>query len=192
MRDGSDRKTGGLGGAIRAYLPEIVYGANDGVVTTLAIVAGVVGAGLDTAAILILGFANLFADGVSMAASNVLSERSKPDRPSLRQAARHGLATLLGFLFAGFTPLLAYLAPETGAAQAAADALRAPGDPRFLAACGLAALTLFLIGGGRAFFSDRGFFRAGAEMLAIGAGAGAIAYGVGALGQWIVDSPGAL
>ena len=48
----------------RRFLPELIYGANDGVVTTLAVVAGVVGADLSTRIILILGFANLFADGV--------------------------------------------------------------------------------------------------------------------------------
>ena len=69
----------GLRGLVGAYLPELVYGANDGIVTTLAVIAGVVGAELSTQVILILGFANLFADGISMAASNYLSERSRPN-----------------------------------------------------------------------------------------------------------------
>ncbi len=46
----------GVFAVIRACLPELVYGANDGVVTTLAIVAGVSGARLSSAVILILGF----------------------------------------------------------------------------------------------------------------------------------------
>ena len=50
------------------YLRDFVYGGIDGAVTTFAIVAGVVGAALEPAVILILGFANLVADGFSMAA----------------------------------------------------------------------------------------------------------------------------
>ncbi len=60
-------------------LPEFVYGSIDGTVTTFAVVAGAVGANLGSAIILILGFANLFADGFSMAISNFMSKRSEID-----------------------------------------------------------------------------------------------------------------
>jgi VIT1/CCC1 family predicted Fe2+/Mn2+ transporter len=53
-----------------SYLRDWVYGGIDGTVTTFAVVAGVVGAELSTKALLILGAANLFADGFSMAAAN--------------------------------------------------------------------------------------------------------------------------
>ncbi len=46
----------------RKYLFEFVYGSIDGTITTFAVVAGAVGASLNSAIILILGFANLFAD----------------------------------------------------------------------------------------------------------------------------------
>lgn len=62
---------------LKTYLPDMVYGANDGLVTTFAVVSGVVGSGLGSQVILILGFASLLADGVSMGASDYLSERSK-------------------------------------------------------------------------------------------------------------------
>ncbi|MGI9351520.1 MAG: VIT1/CCC1 transporter family protein [Rhizobiaceae bacterium] len=52
------------------YLGDFVYGGIDGTVTTFALVAGVQGAGLPHAIVLILGFANILADGFSMAASN--------------------------------------------------------------------------------------------------------------------------
>ena len=58
-------------------IEDFVYGATDGVVTTFAVVAGVVGASLSPSVILILGFANLFADGFSMAVGNYLSSRSR-------------------------------------------------------------------------------------------------------------------
>lgn len=58
-------------------LEDFVYGATDGAVTTFAVVAGVVGASLSPAIVLILGFANLFADGFSMAVGNYLATRSQ-------------------------------------------------------------------------------------------------------------------
>ena len=53
-----------------SYLRDWVYGGIDGTVTTFAVVAGVTGAALSTKALLILGVANLLADGFSMAAAN--------------------------------------------------------------------------------------------------------------------------
>jgi ABC-type uncharacterized transport system YnjBCD permease subunit len=45
--------------SIKKYLPSIVYGGSDGVVTTFGVMAGAVGAGIDTRVIIILGLANL-------------------------------------------------------------------------------------------------------------------------------------
>jgi vacuolar iron transporter family protein len=59
------------------YLRDMVYGANDGIITTFAVVAGVAGAGLDTKIVLILGIANLVADGFAMATGNFLGTRSE-------------------------------------------------------------------------------------------------------------------
>ena len=41
------------------YIRDVVYSANDGIITPFAVVAGVAGAGLSPKIILILGFANL-------------------------------------------------------------------------------------------------------------------------------------
>jgi len=60
-----------------AYIGEAVYGALDGIVTTFAVVAGVAGAGLSAGVILILGFANLIGDGLSMGVGSYLSTKSK-------------------------------------------------------------------------------------------------------------------
>jgi VIT1/CCC1 family predicted Fe2+/Mn2+ transporter len=62
------------------WLPDFVYGGIDGAVTTFAVVAGVVGAKLSTPVILIMGFANLFADGFSMATGKYLSDKAELDR----------------------------------------------------------------------------------------------------------------
>ena len=63
-------------GLVRHYLRDLIYGANDGIITTFAIVTGVTGAALQPRIVLILGMANLLADGFSMGASNFLSIRS--------------------------------------------------------------------------------------------------------------------
>lgn len=64
---------------IEQYLPEIVYGSIDGIVTTFAVVAGAAGAGLSIQVVLILGIANLVADGLSMSIGSFLSKKSEID-----------------------------------------------------------------------------------------------------------------
>ena len=68
------------------YLGEFVYGGIDGCVTTFAIVAGCVGADLQSYIIIILGFANLFADGFSMSIGAYLSSKSINDNYKKYQA----------------------------------------------------------------------------------------------------------
>lgn len=72
-----------LGANSKSLVKDFVYGAIDGAVTTFAIVAGVVGANLETSTILILGFANILADGFSMAASNYLGTKAENEEKSL-------------------------------------------------------------------------------------------------------------
>lgn len=59
------------------WIPDFVYGGIDGAVTTFAVVSGVEGASLALPVILVLGFANLFADGFSMAVGKYLSDKSE-------------------------------------------------------------------------------------------------------------------
>ena len=59
------------------YIRDLVYGANDGIVTTFAVVAGAFGANLSSNVVLILGFSNLFADGLAMALGNYLGTKSE-------------------------------------------------------------------------------------------------------------------
>ncbi|MFA7284868.1 MAG: VIT1/CCC1 transporter family protein [Candidatus Absconditabacterales bacterium] len=84
------------------YLPEFVYGGIDGVITTFAVVAGSAGANLDTRIIIILGLANLLADGLSMAVGCFLSS-GRDDR--MMQA----FVTYVSFLAVGLVPLLPYM-----------------------------------------------------------------------------------
>ena len=62
------------------HIQQIVYGGNDGIITTFAIVAGTVGADLPSGVIIVLGVANLLADGCSMAAGAYLSSKSEIDQ----------------------------------------------------------------------------------------------------------------
>jgi VIT1/CCC1 family predicted Fe2+/Mn2+ transporter len=61
------------------YLGEFVYGGIDGSVTTFAVVAGAAGAGLSSQVVIILGFANLLADGFAMGIGAYLSKKSEQD-----------------------------------------------------------------------------------------------------------------
>src|SRR6476661_4219081 len=103
---------------LQHYLGDLIYGANDGIVTTFAVVAGVAGANLSPRIVLILGISNLLADGFSMGASNYLAIRSRSSAElevsgsiSEPYAFQHGTITFVAFMIAGSIPLLAYLLP---------------------------------------------------------------------------------
>lgn len=66
-------------GKLQEYLREFVYGGIDGAVTTFAVVAGGFGANLDPGILIILGLANLLADGFSMSVGAYLSAKSERD-----------------------------------------------------------------------------------------------------------------
>lgn len=59
------------------YIKSLVYGGLDGIITTFAVVSGVAGASLAVRVVIILGFANLLADGISMAVGDYLSTKSE-------------------------------------------------------------------------------------------------------------------
>lgn len=72
-------------------LSDWVLGAIDGSITTFAIVAGVVGAGLSAGVVVVLGVANLLADGLSMAAGRYVGAQADLERraSALRRERRH-------------------------------------------------------------------------------------------------------
>lgn len=74
---------------VQEYLREFVYGGIDGAVTTFAVVAGGFGADLDPGIIIILGFANLFADGFSMSVGAYLSAKSDKENFKKHEAIEY-------------------------------------------------------------------------------------------------------
>ncbi len=160
--------------ALGRYIGDIILGANDGIITTFAVVAGVAGARLSVGVVIILGFANLLADGISMGASNYLgscSSQALEDAacPAPVQRARalgRATATLIAFILAGLIPLLAYVLPIAA-------------SHRFAIATAFTAFALFSVGAARAVLLPLPWWKAGLNMFAIGALAAAAAYLVG-------------
>ena len=213
-------------------LRDFVFGFSDGMVTTLAIISALSGAGLNNIIIIFAGIANVLGDGISMALGGYISSKSEIDvyknaerqekkememipdveRDEIRQIYRQkgfrgklledivkkitsnkklwldemmreelGLsknaltgnpsvvaATIfIGFLIAGFIPLIPYAFFDVQMALAVA--------------LPLSFATLFVMGGLRSIFTGRNWFRSGLEVLVIGMLATSAAYFVGSL-----------
>lgn len=169
------------------YLAEVIYGANDGIVTTFAVVSGVAGAALNPSIVLILGAANLFADGFSMGMSNYLSRRSEIDyRRSVdadgpgsavergseadldggKSPRQTALVTFLAFVVAGWAPLVPYILAV---------------EPAFSLSVAFTGVAFFAVGASRSLVTDRGWLLSGGEMFVVGMAAAAVAYAVGDL-----------
>ena len=163
----------------RHYIRDIVYGANDGLITTFAVVVGVAGGALPPVAVVVIGAANLAADGVSMGVGNLLSiraderAREAAELPELEAYPwKHGLATTLAFVVAGAIPLVPYLVP--GATS------------RVLWSSVFTFAALFILGASRAFVTVDRWWRAGLETLGLGAVVAMAAYGAGMAGAELV------
>ncbi len=160
----------------RTYLPEFVYGGIDGIVTTFAIIASAVGAELNTTIILILGFANLFADGFSMAASSYLARSSEiygnEDHSNAHKLPLPtAITTFIAFNLVGFVPLAFYvLAPYISFLKHNTFAVAIVGT----------AITFIIIGLIKGYVTGRNKLYAALQTLIVGGAASAIAYYVGA------------
>lgn len=169
------------------FLGEFVYGAIDGTVTTFAVVAGAAGAGLSSAVIVVLGFANLIADGFSMGASSYLSTKSKRDL-KIKQAveigvtadnkiegkmpATVGLTTFISFVAVGFIPFVLYVI----------DSLFDLGIQKgtlFMWSSVFTGLVFIAIGSLKAFVTRTKVWRAALETFLLGAVAAGLAYALG-------------
>jgi VIT1/CCC1 family predicted Fe2+/Mn2+ transporter len=160
-------------GIARHYIRDLVYGANDGVITTFAVVAGVTGGTLNPVAVLVMGVANLLADGLSMGVGNYLGIRSDERVREAQQLPeqeafpiRHGVATFVAFVIAGAVPLVPYV-------FSSAD------TNRFAWSTLLSLAVLFTIGAARSRVGTGRWWANGLEMLGLGAVVGLVAYYAG-------------
>lgn len=161
------------------YLKEFVYGGIDGCVTTFAVVAGATGAGLHSGIIIVLGFANLIADGFSMSVGNYLSvksgiaaEKDQMHNPATISPFQTAGATFLSFIVMGFIPLLVYVLSYLNAIK--------PGY-LFPVSCGLTFLAFLFIGFLRSYVTNTSRFKSIAETLFLGGIAAMLAYFVGSI-----------
>jgi VIT1/CCC1 family predicted Fe2+/Mn2+ transporter len=164
----------GVAATARHYLRDLTYGANDGIITTFAVVAGVAGGALSLNAVLVIGAANLAADGLSMAVGNFLSirahesARAADDLPEEEAHPwKHAAATFAAFVAAGLVPLAPYL---TGSAEI----------DRFAWSAVLTLASLFAVGAARSLVTADRWWQAGLEMLALGALVAVAAYAAAA------------
>ena len=175
MRESLHREPTEFTDIARHYIRDLIYGANDGIIATFAVVAGVTGGALSTRAILIVGAANLLADGLSMGVGNYLSIRSNESARAAQNLpeeeaspVRHGFATLLAFIVAGAMPLLPYL-------------FGVPSNLQFSISVVLTLATLFIVGSLRSLVTVDPWLRAGLEMLLLGILVAAAAFCSGAM-----------
>jgi VIT1/CCC1 family predicted Fe2+/Mn2+ transporter len=166
-------------GIERKYLAEFVYGAIDGSVTTFAVVSGAIGASLSASIVLILGFANLFGDGFSMAISNYISTKSNNElnkkticKEEYKKPIKTALATFVAFILIGIIPLLSFVASYFYSPLI---------KYQFNLSILLTAVSFMLVGGLKAKITKKNKIYSALETLAIGSIAAFIAFLVGYL-----------
>lgn len=162
------------------YLPEFVYGALDGTVTTFAIIAGVAGANLSPSIVLILGVSNVLADGFSMASSNYLSEKSHQAQSGIAPShspMKTALATFISFVIVGTVPLIAYVFSAVFDVWAGSE---------FTVSAVLTSIAFVIVGQVRGKITKTNRVNAALETLFVGGVAAIVAYSVGAFLQHIV------
>ena len=153
-------------------LRDVVFGANDGLVTTFAVVVGSVGGGLASSVVLILGFANLLADGFSMAMGIYLGARSEVDYEKGKNNSHwrqdvpflQGIVTYASFVISGFIPLAPYLFGYK--------------NPLIYSSLFMA-IFLLVVGVARSTFTHKNILRGALEMLFLGGSCAIIAFSTG-------------
>lgn len=157
-----------------SILRDIVFASDDGIITTFAVVAGAYGAALSSSVIIILGFANLIADGFSMATGIYLGAKSEAEYekshndPHWRSdvPAKQGITTFFAFGLAGLLPLVPYVFAV---------------KPSFPISSLIVVVSLFSVGVIRGVYAERHWFKSGLEVLLVGGVAAILAYLVGYL-----------
>ena len=158
------------------FLRDAVFSANDGLITTFAIVAGSSGASLSSNIVVILGLVNLVADGISMASGSYLGVKSELEYEGAEgdhahdgdSPLKHAIMTFATFILVGILPLVPYVFNI---------------EPKFLLSIIIVAISLFFIGASRSSITKKSFIRSGIEVFLIGGVAASAAYAVGYLAE---------
>lgn len=158
------------------YIRDIVLSANDGLVTTFAVVAGSLGASLSPSVVVILGLANLFADGLSMSTGSYLGVKSEIEYEQSEgrkvqvgnRPIKNGLVSFLAFSIAGFIPLISYVFKINNS---------------FTISAVLVVISLLIVGIFRGIVSNKHIIRTAFENLLIGGASAVIAFYVGELAK---------
>lgn len=160
------------------YLGDSVFAASDGIITTFAVVSGVSGASLSSSVVLILGFANLLADGLSMAFGNYMNIKSQIEyekalgkKVVIKSPLKHGAVTYISFVVAGFLPMIPYIFNLGN---------------KFLYSIIIVGLSLFFVGALRSIFTHKNFLKGGAELLLLGGLTAVFAYFTGYFVEYYV------
>lgn len=145
----------------------------DGLVTTFAIVTSAVGASLSPGIILIVGFANVFADAFSMGASGYLAAKAEEEHHEHVHAKRpvaRSVVTFISFVVVGMVPLVPYLA-----------ALVVPAFSNFavITSVCMTLTAFFVVGYASGAMTRKNPWIAALRSVAIGSAAAIIAFGVG-------------
>jgi len=155
------------------YLGEFVYGGFDGCITTFAVVAGAVGANLDSSIIIVLGLANLLADGFAMSVGAYLSTKTNNvtnlDISNHKKPFWVGATTYASFLIIGIIPILIYII----------DYIYSINFNLFFISSCLTALGFLVIGLLKSYVNKNNLIKGVIETLLLGCIAALVAYGVG-------------
>jgi len=154
------------------YIRSAVLSANDGIITTFAVVSGSLGASLSPSIVVILGLTNLFADGLSMSTGSYLGVKSEIEYEQNEGGKKtigkrpliSGLVSFLSFGIVGFIPLISYVFRI---------------DNSFNVSAVLVVFSLILVGVARGWVTNKNILRTAAENLLIGGVAAFVAFYVG-------------
>lgn len=158
------------------YIRSAVLSANDGVITTFAVVSGSLGASLSPSIVVILGLANLLADGLSMSTGSYLGVKSEIEFEQNEGSKKivgkrpliNGVVSFLSFGFVGFIPLISYVFKM---------------DNSFVVSSVLVVFSLILVGMARGWVTNKNILRTATENLLIGGAAALVAFYVGGLAK---------
>lgn len=167
-------------------LREFVYGGMDGAVTTFAVVTGAAGAGFSDKVILVLGLANVMADGFSMAVGAYLSDKADQQLAikngekvdDIESPLTASAATFISFLLIGLVPLSVYIVNYAFKLEL--------GDSALTYSVVLTLLAFALVGYLRAVVTKISTLRSVFESLGLGVAAAVISYTLGTVLERII------